>query len=310
MSSNQNKYKIHPDFAKISRNIPFDKKIITMAHGVQTLMYQASRIPAGIRDRKFTVPGFQGLEVPVELFEPEGMTGNTACLLFIHGGGFGYKAAVYHKQLACIYAKQINCKVVLPDYHLLPDYPFPAAYEDVRSVYEWICGHAEELSVDKTRIAVAGDSAGGALAANLCNTVSEHQLIPPCFQMLVYPVTDVLMQSDSMKRYPDTPLWNAVNNRKMWSMYLAEASAAEKKLASPMQNKLPEQIPETYIETAEFDCLYDDGIAYAAKLKAAGAKVEVYETAGTIHGYDSQMKSAITKESIKRRVERFRRAFS
>lgn len=301
---------IHPDLRKIAQKIPFNVTVIKMAVLAQTLMLKMIRVPSELQCRKVTVKGYEGLDVSVEIFEPKDAAEKLPCLLYLHGGGFGYRAAPHHKKLACVYAKEANCRVVFPDYHLLPRYSFPAAYTDALAVYEWICNHTEELLIDSKRIAIGGDSAGGMLTANLCNTVEQHGLKSPCAQLLIYPATDVRMQTESMKKYYDTPLWNAVNNRKMWNMYLPNASAEERALASPMENKLPQQLPNTYIETAEYDCLHDEGILYAQKLERAGAKVELYETKATIHGYDAATTSTIVKASVAKRVAALNQAFN
>lgn len=300
---NQYKNLMSPEFKLIAHNFPFNIPVLKIAAYVQPLLLKMTPVPKDIRCRKFLIKGYQGLGVPVDVFEPKQAEGKLPCILYIHGGGFGYKAAPYHKKLACVYAREVNCRVVFPDYHLLPEYPFPAAYEDVIAVYRWICSRAKKLEIDQTHIAVAGDSAGGALAANLCNTAESRHLVRPCVQILLYPVTDAKMRTKAMKRFTDTPLWNSVNNRKMWRLYLQQASAEERKLASPMENTLPEWIPDTYIETAELDCLHDDGILYAKKLRKAGAKVIVNETRRTIHGYDSAMSSSITKVQVAERIK-------
>lgn len=309
MSKNKYKQLIHPDLKKIAIKLPYNSGFLRIASRVQTLLLKATPVPKGIQTHTYKVKGYRELTVPVEVFEPKQANGKMPCLLYIHGGGFGYKAAPHHKRLACIYAQNANCRVVFPDYHLLPKHAFPAAYEDVIAVYEWLCHNAETLMIDRNHIAVAGDSAGAALAANLCNSTEKRGLQIPCCQLLIYPVIDAVMQTESMKKYVDTPMWNTVNNRKMWDMYLAHATPDERISASPMQNNLPKQMPDTYIETAEFDCLHDEGILYSKRLKEAGINVTVYETQGTIHGYDAVIGSAITKAGVKKRLKFLKAAF-
>lgn len=303
------KKQMHKDFKKIAHKVPFNKPAIKMAALMQPVLYEITPVPKEIIHETCKTAGYEEAEISVDIFSPEGAEGKLPALLYLHGGGFGYRAAPHHKKLACIYAKIANCRVIMPNYHLLPKYKFPAAYTDVHHVYEWMIDRADELKIDIHRIAVGGDSAGAVLAANLCNFAEVENMVIPCFQMLIYPVTDVEMQTESMKRYMDTPLWNAVNNRRMWNMYLENATWEEMAQASPAYNELPLQIPDTYIETAEIDCLHDEGIAYAKKLKEAGARVKIHETKGTIHGYDSAIKCSVTKENIKLRLYALRAAF-
>lgn len=309
MSKKKYEKDIHPDFKSIAYNIPFNVFQMKAAKPILSVMLKATPKPKEITERQVKIRGYQGNVLNINIFEPVQTDQKLPCLLYLHGGGFGYKAAPYHKRLACIYAKRANCRVIFPDYHLLPKSPYPAAYEDVLSAYRWICRNEKGLRIDKNHIAVAGDSVGAALAATLCNSVEKKDLTIPCLQMLIYPVIDAGMRTESMKKYTDTPLWNAENNRKMWKMYLSHASKEDEKLASPMDNELPDYIPKTYIETAEIDCLHDEGILYAKKLRRHGAKVRVYDTKGTIHGYDSAVNSRITQQSIHRRIEVLQKAF-
>lgn len=120
--------------------------------------------------------------------------------------------------------------------------------------------------------------------------------------MLVYPVTDVAMRTDSMKKFSDTPVWNSKNNKRMWLYYCKNLNAEETYNVSPMYSRLPQIIPDTYIETAEYDCLHDEGIIYGEKLREAGANVEINETRGTFHGYDSSLNTKIAIRNIEKRI--------
>lgn len=153
--------------------------------------------------------------------------------------------------------------------------------------------NSEEFGIDNEKIGVAGDSAGASIAALICNNYEHEDLKRPCIQMLVYPLTDANMQTDSMKKFSDTPLWNSKNNKRMWLYYCKNLKVEDTFGASPMHSSLPQIIPDTYIETAEYDCLHDEGIIYGKRLREAGANVEVNETIGTIHGYDSALNTKI-----------------
>ena len=185
---------------------------------------------------------------------------------------------------------------------MTPKYPYPAAYNDVLSLYKYIMENSEELGIDTEKIGLAGDSAGALLAASICNNYEQEDLKRPCIQMLVYPVTDVAMRTDSMKKFSDTPVWNSKNNKRMWLYYCKNLNAEETYNVSPMYSRLPQIIPDTYIETAEYDCLHDEGIIYGEKLREAGANVEINETRGTFHGYDSSLNTKIAIRNIEKRI--------
>ena len=115
--------------------------------------------------------------------------------------------------------------------------------------------------------------------------------------MLVYPVIDPKMQSDSMKKFTDTPMWNSKLNEKMWRIY-----SKGQKVFNPLQADLSD-FPETYIETAQFDCLHDEGVNFADRLSKSGAKCELNETKGTMHGFDIKLQSSTTQSAIDKRIE-------
>lgn len=289
------KYNIDKSFNKLKIvKIPFCKPILYMSRIPQEIMLKLVSVPKDIEVRKYKIEN----NLKVQIFSPKGKK-DLPCLLYFHGGGFGFKAAPYHKKLACIYAKKANINVVLPDYRLTPKYPYPYAKEDAINTYNWICENYKNLNVNKEKISVGGDSAGAVLATYICDLENSNI----CCQMLIYPVTDVKMKSASMEKFTDTPMWNSKNNGKMWELYLKGTDEKQKIEASPMQASLPKRIPNTYIEVAEYDPLHDDGIMYYNRLANNGVKVELNETSGTVHGYDMILNSKITKKSIERRIK-------
>lgn len=291
---------IDKDLRGRAAQVPYNAFVAKIASILVPLTTSKIKPPDLLRVRSFTVKGFQNMDVPVEVIEPKQCEPLLPTALYIHGGAFSYKASAHHRKLAFQYAQDVPCKVIFPDYHLTPKFPYPAALQDVLAVYRWMREHAAELGIDANYIAVAGDSAGAALAACLTNRCEKAGMKPPCGQALIYPVTDAAMSTESMKKYVDTPLWNANSNRKMWRYYLK--NNADSKEASPLQNELPSYVPPTYVEVTEYDCLHDEGVAYADKLKAAGVDVTVNETHGTFHGYDTALKAEITKANVQKRI--------
>lgn len=305
------KYKkqIDAECKPIARKIPYNKMMIKCANIFQVIAFHLTTIPKEVINRYITIEGYKGLKYKVEIFEPSKVKEKLPCLIYVHGGAFSYKAAAYHKKLACMYAIKAQCSVYFPDYHLTPKYPYPAAYHDVLALYKCMMENAEEFGIDHEKIGVAGDSAGASIAALICNHYEHEALKQPCIQMLVYPVTDIDMQTDSMKRFSDTPLWNAKNNKRMWRYYCKNLQVKDIYGASPMHSSLPQIIPDTYIETAEYDCLHDEGLIYGKRLQDAGAKVEINETRGTIHGYDVALNTKIAMNNIEKRILFLKKGF-
>ncbi len=196
-----------------------------------------------------------------------------------------------------------------PHYHLAPKHRYPAACEDVLSLCRYMREHADDLGIDPDRIGIGGDSAGASIAALVCCRWEKEKLGMPCLQMLVYPVTDAEMGTESMKRFTDTPKWNSRSNERMWRYYCGEDQDLRRQ-ASPMHALLPEKIPPTYIESAQFDCLHDEGLLFARKLEEAGAVVEINDTQGTFHGYDDVPDARIVRDSVERRISFLQKGFA
>ncbi len=299
---------VDPELRPIAQSIPYNRAVIACANFFLPIALRLTPVPKGLRRRVITVNGHKGFAFRAELFEPSDAEGRLPALIDLHGGAFSYKASPYHKRLACLYAAGARCRVFFPDYHLTPKYPYPAAYDDAAALFRHMTEHAEAFGVDPERICVAGDSAGGALAALICSRYASEGLERPRAQMLIYPLTDVTMQTDSMKKFPDTPLWNARNNRRMWAFYCGHLSGDAARAASPMHSALPAKLPDTYIETAEYDCLRDEGVLYGERLRKAGANVEINETRGTFHGYDSALTAGVAKRNIEKRIAFLKKA--
>ena len=294
------KYQYHKDFRKIAFKLPFSKLICRLSQKPLELMLNMIKPPKNISVDNFFIQGFNNDKILIKEISPE--SPNDFALLVLHGGGFGYKTAPHQLTNAFEYTSKLNCKTFLVDYHLLPNFPFPAAYEDSLKTYEYLISNADKLKINPKKIIVLGDSAGGCLAANICNTVESKNLPRPCCQVLIYPVTDNSMTRNSMKTFTDTPLWNSKNNQRMWEMYLKDCTPQQEQIAVPMKNPLPKTLPPTYIETAEFDCLHDEGIIYAEKIKNRTAELQINETKGTFHGYDMLSSHPISKGSVEKRI--------
>lgn len=158
--------------------------------------------------------------------------------------------------------------------------------------------NAETLGIDTSNTAIVGDSAGGFLAIK---TVLESD-IRPSKLMLIYPVVDCSMRTESMAQYDDTPVWNSELNRRMWEYYLQ--GAAEESLLDLAEAEL-QNMPATYVETAEFDCLRDEGNEFARMLTEVGVATTHTQTKGTMHGFDMAQRSEITERQITARCEWF-----
>lgn len=235
-------------------------------------------------------------EFSVWVITPKDAKTLRSAILFLHGGGFVYKAAPYHYDLAKEYALRTGSVVLFVDYRNAHNNPYGTPLQDSKDAWRWMLDNAETLGIDTSKTTIVGDSAGGFLAIK---TALESDTRPSKL-MLIYPVVDCSMRTESMAQYADTPVWNSELNKRMWEYYLQ--GATEKSLLDLTEEQL-RTMPATYVETAEFDCLRDEGNEFARRLTEAGVATTHTQTKGTMHGFDMAQRSEITQRQITARCE-------
>jgi len=249
------------------------------------------------------VESYDGEKIPCFLLSPKNLSEKAPCLIYLHGGGFVLEAAGYHYANAMRYAKEVGCKVVFPLYRLAPRHPFPTFFEDCYATFCWAYEHAGKLGIDPEHIGIGGDSAGSTLAVGVCLMARERNHPGKFrFQMLPYPFLDARNDSPSAKQFTDTPMWNSRLSHRIGPMTRVDKQHPHYSWYSPVEAESFEGLPPAYIETAEFDCLHDDGILYAQLLKEAGVSVTLNETKGTMHGFDIATKAPTTLAAIAQRI--------
>lgn len=225
-----------------------------------------------------------GGELPVTVYRPTG-DGPFPLLLYFHGGGFVLPGLPHHDQLCRVFCQQVGCLVMAVDYRLAPEAPFPAAADDSLAATQWAVHHAAMLEADPTRLAVVGDSSGGALAAVTALRCRDAGGPPLVAQLLLCPLT----------AYPTPPTPSGLAYAKgylltreqlLWYLqhYVGESAAAHP-YAFPLAAPDLRDLPPTLIITAEYDILRDEGERYAARLRAAGVSTTLTRYPGMIHGF-------------------------
>ena len=280
---------LHPYIAnalKAGANLPtVDKLPVEAARAQAKARYAntAARFPvADVRD--IVVPGGAG-EIRARVYTPIG-TGRFPLLVFFHGSGFVLLDLDTHDAICRDLCAAASCTVVSVDYRLAPEHPFPAASDDCLAAVRYLASHAAELGADATRIAVAGDSAGGYLAAVTSQRIRDEGGPPLCAQLLVYPVTD----------YPDPPTatheafaegYGLTRNvlRWYWRHYLPDPSPTAVARASPLRATSLARLPPALVQTAEYDVLRDEGERYADLMRTAGVDVMLTRCPGMNHGF-------------------------
>ncbi len=281
-------------------NVPINKFTIFMVQKFLPILFKKEKSTKELNITKMSIPTSDGKNIRAILYCPKDLVEKSSCLVYFHGGGFVFPAAPYHFRLAKQYALKAHCKVLFVDYRLARKHPFPTAMEDCYCAYNWAVDNANSLNIDTSKIAVAGDSAGGQLATQVCIKAKENNQTMPCCQMLIYPVV-CNGDTESKKTFTDTPMCNSKAAEKFDKLYYQNKFNAEKVLL--MENENLTGMPNTYIETAEFDCLRDGGIIYAEKLKKHGVDVLLYNTKGTMHGFDMVSNSQIVRECVENRIK-------
>jgi acetyl esterase len=311
------KYALAPEFTSQPKfTIPANRLLLRGINLMVRLQSRRFSFGDGVAVRMHAVPRAGGGVLPVFEIAPKDLSGTAPALIDYHGGGFFLSYAPLHLAAAERYALEAQCRVFFPDYRLSIDHPFPAPFDDCYAALGWVHDHAAELSVDRERVALLGDSAGGALAAGVAQKARDQQEHPVCGQILIYPVTDHETKSESARRFTDTPLWRTGSNLSMWKVYLRGSgvgshagAAAVPAYAAPLHCESFAGLPPAWVEVAEFDPLRDEGRQYAEALEAAGVPVEIHEAQGAIHGYDLVAGSPTAEAMFKERMSAIQRLF-
>jgi acetyl esterase len=205
-------------------------------------------------------------------------------VIYCHAGGFALgNLDTDHPQCVEL-ARRGRCTVVSVDYRLAPEHPHPAALDDAIAVLNWVAGDAKELEVDAARVAVAGSSAGGALAARLAHGAADESLPPVIFQLLHQPVLDD-RPTPSKAEFRTSPAFDGEAAALMWHHYLGAAVGSPD--AVPARRAELSGLPPALITCAEVDPFRDEAIEYALRLLHAGVACELHVFAGACHGFDS-----------------------
>jgi acetyl esterase len=224
--------------------------------------------------------------LPVRLYTPRGRGAleQSAALIYFHGGAGVFCSLETHEGLCRMLAEASRCRVFSIDYRLAPEQPFPAAVEDAQFATQWICSHAEELHLDRARIAIGGDTFGATLAIVVCLESRARVPWPLALQVLFCPVTDLSTQSQSWKQYGQGHFIDRVTLDWAVERYAPGMDLKDPRI-SPLHAASLAGMPPAHIHTAEFDPLRDEGRAYADRLEAAGVPVRYLCHAGMVHHF-------------------------
>ncbi|MBU4318270.1 MAG: alpha/beta hydrolase [Proteobacteria bacterium] len=242
-----------------------------------------------VTQKDYLVPGLAGgPDVSVRVYKPGGQTEKLPGFLWIHGGGYvlgGMDGDDYPNKLR---VQKTGCVIVSVDYRLAPENPYPAPLEDCHAALQWMFDHADELGIDKSRVAIGGASAGGGLAASLALLVRDRAELKIIFQMLIYPMIDDRNIAPASETRPDTLIWSRAKNLFGWTSYLGRPPGKEDITAyeAAARAKDLSGLPPALVVVGDLDLFVAENIEYARRLICAGIPTELHVYPGAYHGFN------------------------
>jgi acetyl esterase len=251
---------------------------------------EQQKLPPGpdafVCDHEIAAPSAGALAV--REYRPHDAQPMLGALVYFHGGGFVLGSIESHDALCRQIAVDAGCAVFSVEYRLAPEHKFPSAVDDAYAATRWVCENASALGIDPARVAVGGDSAGGALATAVAILAKRKGGPKLVFQLLLYPVTD-LRTLDTPSHHENAKGYFLTRSAMFWfrDHYLARAEDRDDPLASPLGCPDLAGLPPALVITAEYDPLRDEAEAYAQALTAAGVPCKLTRYDGAVHAFVS-----------------------
>lgn len=239
-----------------------------------------------VQTREFSASSSDGFEVPIRLYTPAGGAGG-GLVVYLHGGGMIMGSVDIYDPLVRFLASRSGTSVLAVDYRVAPEHPHPTPVEDCYAGVVWAHGHAAELGYDPARIAVAGDSGGGGLAAATALVARDRGGPALARQILIYPMLDD-RNTTAPEVVPDVLVWTYDDNATGWGALLGDAMGTDavSSHAAAARASDVSGLPSTYMIVGDMDIFRDEDLTYAARLTQAGVPVEFQLIPGAPHAFD------------------------
>jgi len=280
--------------------VTLDASLLPLVRAPGRIPLPAITNPDRVIKTEAQCPGCDGApDVPLLLYRPvAGGDEPRPCVYHMHGGGYVGGAAVTLEPIHRALVEALDCVLVSVDYRLAPETPFPGPIEDCYAGLAWVFANAATLGIDRARIGIAGESAGGGLAAALALLVRDRGEYTLAFQNLIYPMID-----DRTCTAPDPRpqlgefIWNPVSNAFAWACYLGAEPGGNSvsPYAAAARAQSVDDLPPTFIGTGALDLFAAENAAYATRLIGAGVATEFHIYPGAFHGFDADQSAAVSR---------------
>lgn len=269
-------------------------------------------VPVTVTEK--TVDGPQGAPpVRIVIYTPTQAERPLPALFHVHGGGYVLGTPEMSAGPHRILAAELGCVIVSVDYRLAPETPHPGPIEDCYAALTWLFSYAAELGVDATRIGIAGESAGGGLAASLALLARDRGELSLLFQHLIYPMLDDrTCTATDPHRYVGEYIWTRQSNLFGWSSYLGTQPGAANVSAYAAAARAADLtgLPATFIAVGALDLFLEENLEYGRRLMRAGVPVELHVYPGAFHGFQLAGNAAVSIAVERDSLAALRRGFS
>jgi len=253
------------------------------------------RLPLDVSDH--AIPGPAG-PLPARLYAPHAAQAPAPLCVYYHGGGWVQGSVETHDPGCRLLAHLAGVRVLSVDYRLAPEAPYPAAVDDALAAFAWVAADPERVGADPARLAVAGDSAGGNLAAIVAQAARDGDLpAAPAFQLLIYPACDLAAKAPSVKTYRSGYLLTEESMDWYMDKYVPDVATRAQPRVSPLRATDVAGVAPAFVATCVPDPLRDEGEAYAQRLREAGVPVATHRF-GQLHGFFNTTAIRSSREAV------------
>lgn len=284
----------------VLNNFDIDNKIINAGYNVLDFYSNHMKTLYNTKRRIIKIKGYEDYELKCILIEPNSDIINDFCIVYFHGGGFYYDINPFMIKVASYLSSSLNCKVFIPEYRTSKIESFPIPVEDCYYSTKYIYDYSDEFGINKEKIILYGESAGGNFAASVSLMNRDRCDFKIKGQMLIYPALDYKLESNSAYKYNDV-VWNRERAKKAWDIYLGNDKINNIGYASPIYAKDLSNLPNAYIEAHEIDCFFDDALRYEDLLKKNKNNVVLNIVKGSYHGVEIEFNNSFVQELLKNR---------